>query len=161
MTEFWFDRKGQPHAANRDAELLLQANITDARHGGPGGIVRVPRPTGHAPFVLLAAPLPNASGPSPSDGDETVILMIHDPSSMSELAPEAIMAAFDLPLPAAEMLTALLGGEEASAYAVRRGISYETVRYHLKTAFARTGARSRARLLQSIATVARDFGDTR
>lgn len=158
----WFDRKGTPHAANRDADHLLQSLVADARQGGPGGVVRLPRANGAPPYVLLVAPLPVRTGLGVRDGDGfPAIVLLHDPSAPSGASAAAIAAAFDLPVQAAELIAALLRGEEAQAYAERRGLSYETVRYHLKTAFARTGARSRARLLQLVGLTLHDIGERR
>lgn len=154
-----FDRKGIPHAVSPAAEKRLHAVIADVRGGGAGGIVRLPRGEGLPPYVLLAAALPAAASFGERDGaDRPVIVLIHDPSALADVAPDAIAVAFDLPLQTAELLAALLTGEDAAAYAARRGLSYETVRYHLKTAFARTGARSRGRLLQAVGLALRDIG---
>jgi len=154
-----FDRKGIPHAATSAAEKRLQALLADTRRGGSGGIVRLPRGEGAPPYVVLVAALPAAAGLGERDGAERpLIVLIHDPSALADTAPDAIAVAFDLPPQTAELLAALLSGEEAAAYAARRGLSYETVRYHLKTAFARTGARSRGRLLQAVGLALRDIG---
>jgi DNA-binding CsgD family transcriptional regulator len=61
-----------------------------------------------------------------------------------------LVTIFGLPLAAARLVAALVQGEEAKDYAAKNGLSYETVRYHLKVAFARTGARSQSRLLQMV-----------
>jgi DNA-binding CsgD family transcriptional regulator/PAS domain-containing protein len=155
-----FDLKGVPHAVIPAAEIRLRTLIAETRAGGAGGIVRLPRRDGAPPYVLLAAPLPMAAGKLAEQGEaeRPVILLIHDPSALAEIAPETIAAAFDLTRPAAELLAALLAGEEAASYAARRGLSYETVRYHLKTAFGRTGVRNRGRLMQAVSLALRDIG---
>jgi DNA-binding CsgD family transcriptional regulator len=60
---------------------------------------------------------------------------------------------------AARLLAALMEGEDTRSYAEKNRISYETVRYHLKTAYALTGIRSQARLLQVISRSVDEFDE--
>ena len=78
-----------------------------------------------------------------------MLILVHDPDARA-FAPETIVTVFGLPPATARLVSALAQGDDAVAYGKRHGLSYDTVRYHLKTAFARTGARSQARLLQLI-----------
>ena len=66
-----------------------------------------------------------------------------------------------IPLGSATLLAALAAGEELNDYAERAGISMNTVRFHLKTAYARTGARRQSELVRLITAALRDLADHR
>jgi hypothetical protein len=119
------------------------------RSGAAGGVVRVPRRDGASPYVVLIAPLPNSTGLDGGDAEEpTVLILIHDPNARMTPTPETIATMFGLPIGTARLIAALVEGEDAKAYAERYKITTDGIKFHLKTAFARTGLRSQARLLQ-------------
>ena len=64
---------------------------------------------------------------------------------------------FGLPIGPAGVVAALAGGDDLKSYAKKRGLSYNTVRYHLKTAFARTGVRTQSRLVQRVTRALTEF----
>ena len=68
--------------------------------------------------------------------------MIHDPLHRAPTVPQLVAELFSIPLGPATLLAALAAGEELSHYAERVGISMNTVRFHLKTAYARTGVQT-------------------
>jgi DNA-binding CsgD family transcriptional regulator len=68
---------------------------------------------------------------------------------------------FRLPLGSATMLAALAAGEDLKDYAERAGISMNTVRFHLKTAYARTGIRRQSELVRLVTAALRDLADHR
>ena len=49
------------------------------------------------------------------------------------------------------------GGDDLKSYAEKRGLSYNTMRYHLKTAFARPAAHQ-SRLVQHVTSALTEFG---
>jgi DNA-binding NarL/FixJ family response regulator len=61
---------------------------------------------------------------------------------------QSIAQLLHLPLGAAKVVAALLDGIELKEYAEREGISPNTVKFHLKTAFERTGSRSQTDLVR-------------
>lgn len=150
----WFDRKGFPHAADRAAERLLTQQRLDVMNGGPGDIVRVPRRNVGKPYSLLVAPLPAGTTVGSASFDagarRGVLFLIHDPDMQSADTAQTIANVFQMPQGAAQVVAALMDGEDARTYAEKRGISYDTVRYHLKIAFERTGVRSQSRLMQLV-----------
>jgi DNA-binding NarL/FixJ family response regulator len=59
------------------------------------------------------------------------------------------------------LIAALAEGVEAKSYAEQQGITMDAVKFHLKTAFAKTGLRSQARLLQAVARALADLSARR
>jgi GAF domain-containing protein len=150
----WFDRKGLVHAVDGAAERLLARCRLNVLAGGAGEIVRVPRREHRQPYALLVAPLPaGAELTADVSAQRGVLILIHDPDMRSVDTAQIIASIYQMPQGAAQMVAALIEGEDAKTYAEKRKISYETVRYHLKTAFERTGARSQSRLMQLVTRV--------
>jgi hypothetical protein len=141
------DRQGQPIMADREAAKHFAALRADVRAGGPGGIVRVCRPSGRLPYLVLVARLPD-NAKIATGTRSAVLIAIHDPASQAAFAPSLVAGILDLPNAAANLVCALLDGEDLHSYAARTGVSINTVRFHLKTAFARTGAHSQRELIR-------------
>jgi DNA-binding CsgD family transcriptional regulator len=59
------------------------------------------------------------------------------------------------------MLAALAAGEAPQDYAEHAGISMNTGRFHLKTAYARTGVHRQSDLVRLITAALRDLADHR
>ena len=137
----WLSRDGRLNASNAAVQNAIAREVANVMAGGAGGIVHVPR-----------APLPASAAQACLDGRAAggALTLIHDPDATIASDAETIAATFRLPPATARVVEALMRGEDAKAYAERTDVSYETVRYHLKSAFARTGARSQARLFQLV-----------
>jgi GAF domain-containing protein len=146
------DRNGLVHAADFGAERSLTRFRLDVMAGGPGGIVRVPRRDLHQSYAVLIAPLPPSAAAFASSAQpgRSVLFLIHDPTVQLPDTAQTIAAIFAMPKGTAQLVAALIDGEDTKSYAEKRAISYETVRYHLKTAFERAGVRSQGRLLQVV-----------
>ena len=158
----WLDRSGALHAAERGAERVLVRICADVRAGGAGGIVCVPRREEARPYAVLAAPLPAGAAIAGTDrGAPSLLIVIHDPDARIAAAPESIAAIFALPVATARLIAALAEGVEAKSYAEQQGITMDAVKFHLKTAFAKTGLRSQARLLQAVARALADLSARR
>ena len=145
-----FDRKGVLHACDRTADRAL----TRTRGGlADGRIVRVPRPAGREAYAVLLAPL----GRELFAGGAGCLVLIHDPDLQFPSVAREIARLFGLPMGPARVVAALAGGDDLKSYAKKRGLSYNTVRYHLKTAFARTGVRTQSRLVQRVTRALTEF----
>jgi hypothetical protein len=148
----WLDRSGVPHAAQRDADRALVKLCADVRLGDAGGIVRIPRRNEARPYAVMAAPLPARTALTGTQADATpVLILIHDPSAQVLGMPETIAAIFALPIATARLVAALAEGADVKSYAEQHAITTDAVKFHLKTAFAKTGLRSQTRLLQAVA----------
>ena len=156
------DRQGRPYAIDRGANQRLAELARDVVDGGSGGVVRVPRPRGSPPYVVVVAPLMLETGVSPRGGARRgTLFVIHDPLTRPPPLPQMIGALFGLPQGAANLLAAMASGEDPKDYAERAGISMNTVRFHLKTAYARTGVHRQSDLTRLLTAALRDLFDHR
>ena len=80
--------------------------------------------------------------------DPILLVAIHDPARALGLTPRLITDALDLPPAAASLVCGLMGGKDLKAYAARGRHLDEHGPLPLKTAFARTGARSQTELVR-------------
>lgn len=156
------DRAGRLFASSRTASTRLAAFEADVRAGGAGGLLRCPRPSGKAAYGVLVAPLSLDQG---ADGTKSrprgTVYVIHDPATQQHASFETVATLFGLPKGAAQLVAAIAESEDLQAYADRRGISMNTVRYHLKTVYARTGVGRQSQLVRLITAALRDLSDHR
>ncbi len=141
------DRRGRPVVADCTAARRLTALEADVARGGPGGFVRVPRPSGCLPYVILVSRLPSGSRLF-ANSLQGILYAIHDPTLRLIPRTQQIADLLNLTLGAARVVEAILEGVELKEYAERTGITMNTVRFHLKNAFARTGTHSQAELVR-------------
>ncbi|QPC92690.1 hypothetical protein [Mesorhizobium sp. INR15] len=155
-------RGGRLFAANRAANNRLAELENDVRAGGAGGVARAPRAAGKPSYGIMVAPFFLDDG---VDGSRSrprgVMFIIHDPLLKAQSDAQTIGALFCLPKGAAQLVAAIAANEELQAYADRTGISMNTVRYHLKTAYSRTGVRRQSDLVRLVTTALRDLTDHR
>jgi hypothetical protein len=156
------DRNGRPFAADRTANSRLTALESNVRSGGAGGVVRVPRGAGKPSYGVVVAPFfidqATDEGRSRPHG---VIFVIHDPLIQPQPVAATIGVLFGLPQATANLVAAIAAQEELTDYAERAGISMNTVRYHLKTAYARTGVKRQSELVRLVTAALRDLTDHR
>jgi hypothetical protein len=151
------DRQGRLLVADRAAAQRLAALEADVARGGAGGLVRIQRPSGRTPYQVLVSPLPTRDGVLPQV-QRGVLIAIHDPSNRVATTVETIEQVLHMPKGPAKVVKAILDGAELKDYAEESGISIHTVRFHLKTAFARTGTRSQAALVRRALLALADLG---
>jgi GAF domain-containing protein len=151
------DRQGRLVAADRAAAKRLSMLEADVEHGGPGGLVRVQRPSQRAPYLVLVSPLPAGDKLLPN-AHGGILFVVHDPGRLLGSATQRIARLLHLPLGAAKVVAAILEGVELKDYAERAGISTNTVKFHLKTAFERTETRSQTELVRRTLLALNDLG---
>jgi hypothetical protein len=151
------DRHGRLLATDRTAAARLATLQADVVRGGPGGLVRIRRPSGGQPYIVLVCPFPSGDDLFPNS-QGGVLFAIHDPAKRRTPTERRIAEVLHIPLGAAKLVQAMLEGVDLKDYAERAGISMNTVRFHLKTAFARTETRSQADLVRNALSALRDLG---
>jgi GAF domain-containing protein/DNA-binding CsgD family transcriptional regulator len=151
------DRQGRLVTADRSAARRLAALEAEVARGGSGGLVRIHRPSARPPYVALTSPLP-AREPDPARRHINILIAIHDPCRSLAPPVQRIAHLMHLAMGAARVVQALLEGMELKEYAERSGISMNTVKFHLKAAFAKTETRSRTELMRQALLALNDLG---
>jgi DNA-binding CsgD family transcriptional regulator len=159
------DRHGAVVLAASDAARAFAALLAGVLHqGAAGGTLRVPRRSGRAPYTLLVAPQPGPHGlrdagvAAPPDG---ATLLIHDPDRRMLPPPGMLRQVFGLTRREAELVESLISGIGTAGFAAQGGISVNTVRYHLKSIYAKVGVRGQADLLRTVLTTLAVLGGER
>ena len=134
---------GATASATRSLDVLIGAATHDP---SKGGTLRLPRPSGKPPLVLVAIPLRGVHDfffpEQPS-----VILCVADPTSKDMIAADVLIALFGLTRAEAELARQLLAGHELPAIAASSGRSIHTVRNLLARVMAKTGTGRQSELV--------------
>lgn len=112
----------------------------------PGGTLRLSRPSGKPPLVVLVAPL---SPMRSLFGEEAggAVLFITDPATRMEQSTEVATALFGLTNAEGMLCRILMDGRSLEEASHELGVSLNTVRTHLKRIFEKTGAHRQAELV--------------
>jgi DNA-binding CsgD family transcriptional regulator len=126
------------------AQALAVASETGSELGGP---LRLTRPSGAAPLLLLPVPLPPPAFALWEMLEQArLLVLIVDPSAQSRTTAAAIQTTFGL-TPAEARVAVLIGsGLSGPETAAMLGISPSTVKTHLKRCFEKTGVHSQVAL---------------
>jgi hypothetical protein len=142
------DRDGRPVLADRHAAVRLAQAQSAVATGGAGALLHIQRPSGKPPYLVLVSPLPRSEDTLLQMGHSGILIAIHDPARRVVPSAQRVAHFLHVPLGAAKLIEAILAGVELKDYAEREGISLNTVKFHLKTAFDRTGTRSQTDLVR-------------
>ncbi|MCK1395857.1 LuxR C-terminal-related transcriptional regulator [Bradyrhizobium sp. 1] len=109
--------------------------------------VRISRPSGAAPLLVLAVPLPRSSFPfSDLVAQARVLVAIIDPAAKSRATASAIQAAYGLTGAEARVALLLASGVAGAHMPAILGVSSQTVKTHLRHCFEKTGTHSQLEL---------------
>ena len=156
---FSLDRSGRPLPANIEARRRFDTLLEDVTGGGSGGILTVQRMSGARDYVVLIAPSPSSSAQSDweREGPVGAIVLVHDPEAEAADMADMLEQGLSLPKGAARLVAALAADDDLKSFAEREGVTIHTARFHLRTALARTGARTQAELVRLAVRLLRDF----
>lgn len=173
------DHEGRIRHANRRAEHILQQNdglrVEDGRlraqraaederlhstvhacvrrHGRkgwcPGGLVRVPRPSGRLDYVLEVLPLSDEGRP-PGGLPLAALVVVADPATAPCADERRLSEAFDLTPMESKVAAAVLRGLGPEDIAAELGIAPSTVHTHLKNLHRKLGVSSRTELMRAL-----------
>jgi DNA-binding CsgD family transcriptional regulator/PAS domain-containing protein len=109
--------------------------------------VRVSRPSGAAPLLVLAVPLPRRSFTfwelvAPA----RVLVVIVDPAAKSRAAAASLQVAYGLTAAEARVALLLASGITGSQMPAALGVTAATIKTHLRRCFEKTGTHSQAEL---------------
>lgn len=155
---FALDRNGRPLPANIEARRRFDGLLGEVTEGGAGGILALPRNSGRD-YVVLVAPAPAPSGQSEWErrGPAGAIVVVHDPEVGPANTSDILGQGLGLPRGAARLVAALAADDDLKSFAAAEGTTIHTARFHLRTALARTGAKTQAELVRLAVRLLRDF----
>lgn len=131
--------------------LVREAAQTSAGKGlHAGGMLNVSGADGTASRVFVS-PLPPDHLPC-GTGIPAVLILASDAAGAPRPPADQLREAFGLTPAEAQLLAALVGGENPSDYADRLGISIDTVRTHVKRVLGKTGFHRQVDLVGAIAS---------
>jgi DNA-binding CsgD family transcriptional regulator/PAS domain-containing protein len=136
------ERQGLARALKEALEVV--AIGTGARRFEPA---RISRPSGAAPLLIVAVPLPP---PSFAFWDviapARALVVIVDPAAKSRTTSSAIQAAYGLTAAEARVALLLASGVTGAQMPALLGVTAATIKTHLKRCFEKTGVHSQAEL---------------
>lgn len=145
------DRQGRLVLIDRAAALRVAAIEADVANDGPGGSFRAHRPSGKSPYILTVSRLPGAAGVELT-ATRDILVSVHDPAQVRRPAPQRIAQLLGLTPGAARLVHAMLEGYSLQEYAGQANVSLNTVKSHLRVAFARTDTHTQADLMRFVVT---------
>jgi len=146
-------------AADRALSRAVAETAASTRRRAEGGgdrvapAVRVPRRDARAPYVLLTTPMPVAPrSPARLPSPDRVVVTVRDPDARRLADPARTADALGLTAAEAALACALAEGDTLQSHAAKRGVSVETVRTLLRSAFRRTGCHRQSELVALVLT---------
>jgi DNA-binding CsgD family transcriptional regulator len=113
---------------------------------GPGGVMRVQRPSGKRPYAILVAPV-SRQYPMLAVLRPAVCVVVTDPEGQRPLPAARIQSAFGLTEAEARLASILAGGVELRSAAEQLKITYGTARARLAEIFQKTETRRQGELI--------------
>ena len=122
-----------------------------AKRGEEAPAFSVPRAQGKKPLSMLLLPV--------GEWDETdvedkpvAILFVGDPDRSAEINPAQVCQLYGLSRAEARVVALLASGQRLDLVAENLGVTYDTVRKHLKQVFSKTGTDRQAELVRLLVT---------
>mgnify|MGYP002737279548 CR=1 FL=1 len=119
--------------------------------GGETHTFSVPREGGRRPLTLLIMPIKDRTQRR-ADRDPGAVLFIGDPERPVDIDPRQLVRMYNLSRAEARVAVLLARGMRLDQSAQHLGLTYETVRKHLKQIFAKTGTDRQAELVRTLVT---------
>lgn len=137
----------QSESAKSLAETLHAAQATRAGGDAAAPAARLKRSGGRAPIMAMAVPVTSGRDPFGVQG-AAVALVVTDPLEDARLPLDALRRRYGLTRSEARLALELMQGRKLRDAAERTGLTYETARWYIKSAFRKTGAAGQADLVR-------------
>jgi DNA-binding CsgD family transcriptional regulator/PAS domain-containing protein len=138
--------KGAAPAATRALEALVAAA---AARPGIGGTIRLQRPSGRAPLVVMAMPMRGLDDFA-LEAHPAVLVCISDPTQRPEIDPRLLMELFGLTPAEATLAQQLLAGHELKTIAGTNRRNVSAVRSVLTRLMAKTETSAQSELVRML-----------
>ena len=133
----------------RNLHRLIASSMRDGHL--VDGQIKLPRGHGLSPLSLLLTPLP-AQAAAWFTAEPRWLLFIFDPETQVNADVDCVRRDLGISAREAELASLLAAGRTLELAAVQLGISFETVRAHLRSIFGKTGLHTQADLIRRVLT---------
>jgi DNA-binding CsgD family transcriptional regulator/PAS domain-containing protein len=123
--------------------LRVQQSVT----ASPGGVMRISRRSGCAPYEVLVTPISDTTLGFSFDGPLAAVF-VRDPDARILTPTDRLQHLYGLTSAEARLMQALLAGDTLDVIAEHVGVSRETLRSQLKAVFHKTGTSSQIGLIR-------------
>ncbi len=149
-------REGVLHAASASVTARLHAVLAAAGQRGAAraGSLRLPKPSGGAPLLVMAMPFRQETHWSLSRR-AVVLISVTDPDAAAVLPGRLTMDLFGLTGAEAALASDLTAGKDLLTVAPDRGRSINTIRTQLARVMAKTGVNRQSELVRLLASLPR------
>ena len=146
-----FLRAARAEPTQRLRELIARAAATGAGNGeDAGGALVLPRPSARRPLQVLVAPVGRDSASRWSTARPAAVVFVSDPEREPALPESRVRRLLGLTRMEARVAIALARGATSNEIAERIGVQPNTVHWHLKQIYSKTGARRQAELVRLV-----------
>lgn len=130
---------------------FLAGTLGEPRNEASGELhtFSVPREDGRRPITLLVMPVKDRTQRR-ADRDPVAVLFIGDPERPVDIDPRQLVRLYTLSRAEARVAVLLARGLRLEQCAQHLGLTYETVRKHLKQIFSKTGTDRQAELIRTL-----------
>ena len=149
----WQDASGQITLADPDANKQLRAIFAKPQLASPHVVIRAKEGITGGAYAIRVS-----SNFSDKLNRWEIILHVSEPGQRPRNLTQELVDAFGMTIGAAQLTSALLNGDSISSFATAEGISINTVKYHLKSAFRTMDAHTQKELVHVAALRLRDLG---
>lgn len=153
---FLLGASGFPVPGHVEVRRKFHHMLADVLRGGAGGALSVPSARSDRAYAVLVARAPGEDDVAPERAAAALVI-VHDPASRPLSRSDILKQALGLPEGASQLALALASDDDLKSFAERQGITIHTARFHLRTALARTGARTQSELVRLVIRILRDF----
>lgn len=149
----------EPDAARWLSRRLAALNGKPTARAASGGMIWLRRKDGQQAYTMLLAPIAGDAGRASlieTGRQPRAILFIKDPAREARTIEARLATGFRLTASEGALANEIIAGKRLSDYADEPGLSINTVRFHLRSIFRKTGASSQSELVALVLREARD-----
>ena len=144
------------HAMRRGDEAHLRAFVGHPASRNTPRVLRIPRPSGRAPYALRRV-IPTSVD---ADSEPETILIVSDPAAAPMLAKQTLRSLYGLTHTEARLARRLVAGDTVAQAAAKLRVTVGTAKIHLDHLFKKTGAHRQSELIRFLLTSPAAFNPT-